>query len=131
LPYSKNRRQKRVMISQEKYYMTIKTEPDRIKQGAFFELTVTLEDAGQRIDKYITSYFSQYSRSFLQKLFSLDLILINQTKIAKPSYTLRTGDQISVSFPEEKNESISKEIPENINVSIIAKQEDFLIISKP
>ncbi|MFA5999325.1 MAG: RluA family pseudouridine synthase [Candidatus Babeliales bacterium] len=111
--------------------MTTKIESERIQQGASFELTVMPEDAGQRIDKYIASYFSQYSRSFLQKLFSLDRILINAKKVAKPSYVLKAGDQISVSFPEENNENTPKEIPDNINVSIIAKQEDFLIISKP
>ena len=106
-------------------------EPGHIKQGTSFELTVTPENAGQRIDKYITTYFSQYSRSFLQKLFSLDQIILNAKKAAKPSYILKTGDKISITFPEEKPQTVIKEIPKDVHVSIIAKEKDFLIISKP
>lgn len=106
-------------------------EQGHIQEGAKFELTVQEQDAGQRIDKYITKYFEQYSRSFLQKLFNQKLVIVNNTKQVKPSYILVAGDQIFISFPQVQSEKISKDIPSDIAISIIAKEQDFLIINKP
>lgn len=108
----------------------MKKESNLIKQGSKFLLAATSEHHGQRIDKFITTHFSQYSRSFLQKLFSQKQIIINQSKSAKPSYNLKDGDSISISFPEQKK-APEKSIPNNIGVKIIAKEKDFLIINKP
>ncbi len=101
-----------------------------IKQGDSFQFTVIQQYQGQRIDKFLSSNFSEYSRSFLQKLFDQKNVLINKSKIVKPSYALKIGDLVSIDFPEQ-SPSIKKEIPQDIGVSIIAKEQDFLIINKP
>ena len=45
-------------------------EQGLIKVGSSFLVTVQDHASGQRIDKFITQHFEQYSsRSFLQKLF--------------------------------------------------------------
>lgn len=108
-----------------------KMENGWIAQGSSFTLTAQAEDAGQRIDKFITQHFEQYSRSFLQKLFEQEQILINQSKIAKPSYSLREGDVISIHFPQQPSDKTVKEIPQDLHVTIVAKETDFLIVSKP
>lgn len=102
-----------------------------IKQGSSFTLIAQIEHTGQRIDKFITQHFQQYSRSFLQKLFELNQVVVNHHKNVKPSYILKQGDSISVHFPEEKTEKTIKEIPSDLQITIIAKEEDFLIVSKP
>ena len=112
------------------------TEDGNIKQGSSFMLTILAGQEGQRIDKFITQYFSQYSRSFLQKLFSHNQVLVASaqgaiSKITKPSYMLKIGDQVTISFPEEKKAPQAKDIPSDMNIQIIAKEKDFLIISKP
>lgn len=106
-------------------------EQGHIQAGTTFQLTVQEANAGQRIDKYVTQHFEQYSRSFLHKLFDQKQVIVNTTKIVKPSYILTQGDQISISFPEVTTEKITKEIPNNLAISIIAKEKDFLIINKP
>ncbi|MCX5923412.1 MAG: RluA family pseudouridine synthase [Candidatus Dependentiae bacterium] len=116
--------------------MTMQPQDEQIKNGSSFSITVISGQENQRIDKFITNHFSQYSRSFLQKLFSLDHILVSKQdesikKSAKASYNLKIGDQITILFPEEKKENQVKDIPSDINVTIIAKEKDFLIISKP
>jgi len=102
-----------------------------IKQGTSFSITINSEHVGQRIDKYITQYFQQYSRSFLQKLFEKNQILINQNKSIKPSYLLKLNDIVAIEFPEEKNETSVKEIPSSLNITIVKKEKDFLIVNKP
>ncbi len=102
-----------------------------IKQADTFSIIVDEQHNGTRIDKFITLQFSQYSRSFLQKLFQQNLVTVNQTKTVKSSYVLKTGDHIFIQFPTEPETVIKKEIPTNLNVTIIAKYDDFLIIDKP
>lgn len=102
-----------------------------IKQTSTFSIMVNSKQANQRIDKFITQHFTNYSRSFLQKLFNQNQVIINQTKAVKSSYTLKTGDQIFLQFPTKVDSNIKKEVPTNINVQVVAKHDDFLIINKP
>src|SRR3990167_8790650 len=102
-----------------------------IKQASSFAIIVTSEHNGQRVDKFITEHFTQYSRSFLQKLFSQNQVIINQTKIVKQGYTLKSGDQIFIQFPQESDQTTKKEIKTDFDVQIVAKHDDFLIINKP
>lgn len=102
-----------------------------IKQASTFSIIVSEEHNGIRIDKFITLQFSQYSRSFLQKLFQQNLVTVHQTKTVKSSYVLKTGDQIFIQFPSEPDTTVKKGIPSTLHVAIIAKHDDFLIIDKP
>lgn len=104
---------------------------DLVKQGSSFLFTATEEYEGLRTDKFIANQFPNYSRSFLQKLFTQDHIKINTTKSAKPSYSLKIGDQISISFPDSETPKPLKDVPKDIGVKIIAKEQDFFIIYKP
>lgn len=106
-------------------------ESGHIQAGTKFQLTVQQANAGQRIDKYTTEHFEQYSRSFLKKLFDQKQVIVNNTKQVKPSYVLVIGDQISITFPETQTEKITKEIPKDLAITVIAKENDFLIINKP
>ncbi len=106
-------------------------ESGQVQAGTKFQLTVQQPDAGQRIDKYTTAHFEQYSRSFLKKLFEQKQVIVNNTKQVKPSYVLVEGDQVSITFPEAHTEKMTKEIPNDLAITIIAKENDFLIINKP
>jgi 23S rRNA pseudouridine1911/1915/1917 synthase len=102
-----------------------------VKQASSFSMTASSEHAGQRIDKFVSAHFAQYSRSFLQKLFSQNQVILNDHKVIKASYTLKSGDQISITFPIISTEKVPKPIPTDLNVQVIAKHDDFLIINKP
>ncbi len=102
-----------------------------IKQSTTFSITVETQHNGERIDKFITQYFRQYSRSFLQKIFEQNLVVVNQKKTVKSSYALKTADQIFIQFPQEETKAEKKITLSNLDVSIIAKHDDFLIINKP
>ena len=118
--------------------MTLKKEDGKIKQGASFVLLVAPGQENQRVDKFIAEHFEQYSRSFLQKLFTLNQVLVthnqdteNSKKTIKPSYILKIGDQVTILFPEEKKSHTTKNVPSDIVVTVIAKEKEFLIINKP
>lgn len=109
----------------------MESKQELIKQGSVFQCNIEQTEQGKRVDKHIANILPQYSRSFLHKLFAQKHVLINQSKPAKPSYALKTGDTISITFPSQEPSRPIKDIPDDIGVQIIAKEDDFLIIYKP
>ena len=90
-------------------------------------MIVSPEDAGIRIDKYITSCNPDCSRSFLQKLIKAGDLTVNG-KTVKSSYLTQEGDEITCRIPE----SIEPEIlPENIPLDIVYEDQDVILVNKP
>jgi 23S rRNA pseudouridine1911/1915/1917 synthase len=84
-----------------------------------------------RIDRFLPSYFTGYSRNFFQKLIEHQHIQLNGLPVTKPSITVKEGDQLNVHFPPLPAVGTAKPIPDNIAVDIVYEHEHFLIISKP
>ena len=83
--------------------------------------------SNQRLDKFLSTYFSELSRSHIAKLIEEENCLVNE-KVAKSSYKLKTGDVIEINIPEAKELEIEKE---DIPLDIIYEDSDILIINKP
>ena len=83
--------------------------------------------SNQRLDKYLSTYFSELSRSHIAKLIEEENCLVNE-KVAKSSYKLKTGDVIEINIPEAKELEIEKE---DIPLDIVYEDSDILIINKP
>jgi 23S rRNA pseudouridine1911/1915/1917 synthase len=81
----------------------------------------------KRIDKALSDYFADYSRSFIKKLFDDKLIKVND-KAIKPSSKVTAGDRIDISVPEPVSVNIE---PENIPLDIVYEDDDFIIVNKP
>jgi 23S rRNA pseudouridine1911/1915/1917 synthase len=90
-------------------------------------LKVEEEEAGQRIDVFLSSKVPDISRNYVQKLIDDNCILVNgqRTKSKTKTYA---GMEISVSIPKPQTLSIE---PENIPLDIIYEDSDILIINKP
>lgn len=96
-----------------------------------FTLTITENDAQQRLDAYLSQQFPAYSRSFLQRLIQEKQVIINNKPANKSSIILKLNDAIVVHFPESPEPSTHKTVDPNIKVDIIFEHEHFLIINKP
>ena len=83
--------------------------------------------SNQRLDKFLSTYFNELSRSHIARLIDDENCFING-KIAKSSYKLKTGDVIEINIPEAKELEISKE---DIPLDIVYEDGDILIINKP
>jgi 23S rRNA pseudouridine1911/1915/1917 synthase len=81
---------------------------------------------GQRLDKYITKRFPEYSRSMIQDVIKDGLVTVNGT-IAKASYKLRSGDKIDIQLPKL---ILPKAEPVDIPLDIIYEDEHMLAINK-
>lgn len=85
------------------------------------------EQAGERIDKFLSEALPDLSRSYIQKLIKEGQVTVNQNVI-KANYKLNTGDQLELEEPELKEPDI---IAEDIPLDIIYEDSDLLIVNKP
>lgn len=89
--------------------------------------TVSAEDNGLRIDKYLSDHMEEMSRSYLQKLLKSEDVLVNE-KIVKANYKVAAGDIISISVPEPEEVNIQ---PEDLPLDILYEDEDLIVVNKP
>ncbi|MBQ2014088.1 MAG: RluA family pseudouridine synthase [Peptococcaceae bacterium] len=92
-----------------------------------FELEITAEENGTRLDSYLAEELEGISRSYLQKLIGEGLILVNQ-KTVKANYKVKTGDTLLVQIPEAAPVDIQ---PEPMDLDIVYEDSDLLIVNKP
>ncbi len=90
-------------------------------------IIVDESNSNQRLDKFLSTYFSELSRSHIAKLIEEENCLVNK-KVIKSSYKLKTGDVIEINIPEAKELEIEKE---DIPLDIVYEDSDILIINKP
>jgi len=91
------------------------------------EFVVAPEDAGVRIDRYLSDQCQDISRSYLQKLLKEESVLVEE-KTVKSNYKVNTGDRISLTLPEIREPEI---VPEDIPLDIIYEDKDIILINKP
>lgn len=90
-----------------------------------FEIIPEMED--ERIDKCISNYMEELSRSYIQKIIKEGMVFVNG-KDVKANYRVKTEDTVRFVIPE----SVEPEIKaENIPLDILYEDADFLIVNKP
>ncbi len=82
---------------------------------------------GKRIDAYLASRFTDYSRQVLQKVIDALAVKVNG-KIVKASYRVRPGDIISIYLPELPQ---SKPAPEDLPIQVVYDDEHLTVVNKP
>lgn len=88
---------------------------------------VEKENAGIRIDKYLSDNMEDISRSYLQKLLKEKSITVNEKEI-KANYKVQEGDVVSVSVPEPEEPDI---FPEEIPLDILYEDDSLMVVNKP
>ncbi|MDR1770908.1 MAG: RluA family pseudouridine synthase [Hungatella sp.] len=91
------------------------------------EFVVAPEEAGVRIDRYLSVQCQDISRSYLQKLLKEQSVLVEE-KPVKSNYKVNAGDRISLTLPEIREPDI---MPEDIPLDIIYEDKDIILINKP
>lgn len=85
------------------------------------------EQAGERLDKFLSTACSGYSRSFIQKITKDGRVLVNQ-KTQKSNYKVSGNDCVQISIPPAEELEI---LPEPIPLDILYEDSDLLIVNKP
>lgn len=84
-------------------------------------------DAGKRLDAYLASAITGWSRARLQRLIEDDDVLVNG-QASKPAYKLRLKDEIEVDLTTAP---VTDFQPENIPLDIIHEDESLVVVNKP
>jgi 23S rRNA pseudouridine1911/1915/1917 synthase len=92
------------------------------------ELTVALEDAGLRLDQYLTGKLTEVSRARVQQMIEKGEVLVGNAS-AKASLKLKGGEQISVNGTPHA--APLRATPEDIPLDIVYEDADLAIVNKP
>jgi 23S rRNA pseudouridine1911/1915/1917 synthase len=87
-----------------------------------------ISSTNSRLDNFLTIKFSDYSRTYFQKLIKDGFIKVNDSIIKKSSFLLKEGDSVSVEFPPVKQFDLT---PTKVDFEVIDIQDDFVVINKP
>lgn len=82
---------------------------------------------GERADKLLSAVLADYSRSFVQNLFSQELVSCKGKTVSK-SFRPRAGDIVEFTVPEPRMLSLE---PENIPLDVKYEDTELLVVNKP
>lgn len=97
-------------------------------KGSGKEIVVIHEDeTGLRLDTWLAQKYTEYTRSYWQRLIKNGNILVNNTE-CKGNYKVREQDSITITIPKPKELAIE---PEDIPLNIVYEDNDVIIVNKP
>lgn len=88
---------------------------------------VEAEQEGERLDKFLSIIYPDFSRAFFQKLIKNNQVAVND-KVQKASYGVKIDDIVTVEIPDAVETTIE---PENIPLDILYEDDDLLVVNKP
>jgi 23S rRNA pseudouridine1911/1915/1917 synthase len=91
------------------------------------EFEVKARTGGKRIDSYLASRFSDYSRNVIQRIIEAEAVYVNGRPV-KASYKVRAGDLVRVWLPELPDPTPA---PEDIPVEVVYEDEVLTVVNKP
>jgi 23S rRNA pseudouridine1911/1915/1917 synthase len=89
--------------------------------------TVTDNERGQRLDRFLQTQMPERSRAFLQKLIEDRQVLVNGQP-TKASYKVRAGDVVAVEIPPPRPLETQ---PEAIALDALYEDDDLIVVNKP
>ena len=90
------------------------------------QFIVTFKEANERLDKALSIFRSDLSRSYIAKLIDEGKVLVNN-KLEKASYKVKENDEITLLDIDEKKSDIKEE---DIPLDIVYEDDDIMIINK-
>lgn len=90
-----------------------------------YEWKVSAQDAGNRLDKFITQKCETVSRSKIQKWIKQEAVTVNGKQETK-HYAVEEHDVISIDVPEEQEDQITA-----VPIPVIYEDDDIVVINKP
>lgn len=91
-------------------------------------LSIQADEAGVRLDRYLTIVLPGISRTTVQKLIENGEVLVNR-HASKSSYTLRIGDEVQVMSLNMHDKAI-KIMPRSLPIDIVYEDKDLLVVNK-
>ncbi|MCD2136590.1 RluA family pseudouridine synthase [Salinicoccus halitifaciens] len=90
-------------------------------------ITAGQNDAGERLDRFLSTVVPDSSRSDMQGRIKAGIVKVNGETV-KPNYKVKDGDEIIV---EERELVDSDIVPEDLDLDIIYEDSDVAVVYKP
>ena len=94
------------------------------------EITINQNDAGQRLDKFLTKYLVNMPQSMLYKSLRKNCVRVNGKHIKDGKYMLQNGDVLKLFFKDEFYESKSSFKAGNSDIDVVYEDENIILINK-
>jgi 23S rRNA pseudouridine1911/1915/1917 synthase len=91
------------------------------------EFTVTEEDRGQRLDRFIALQLPEISRTHVQNLIDEGRVFVGGIA-KKPSHRLEAGETVNVEIPAAVLPGVEAE---DIPLDVLFEDQDIIVINKP
>ena len=101
---------------------------DYIDEEDFISLEISQDMAGERLDKALATYLTDYSRNRLKAWVEAGAVTVDG-RVTKARYLLHGGESIKV-FPQEMPEQFAFG-PEDILLDVIYEDSSLIVINKP
>ena len=97
-------------------------------QGHTERLSVTAEDAGDRLDRALAKRLDGLSRSRLKALILAGAVSIGGNPVDDPGHLVNAGDDVTVAVPPPEP---AEPEGENIPLNVVYEDDDLIVIDKP
>lgn len=97
------------------------------------EITITKNEEGQRVDRFLKKYLNKSNQAFIQKMIRKKNIKLNNLKVG-PDVILNRDDVLQVYLSDETIDKFreKKSIKQtNIHFKVIYEDENILVVNKP
>lgn len=94
------------------------------------QLTITKNDASQRLDKFLLKYLTAMPQSMLYKSLRKDCVRVNGRHIRDGAYMLSEGDELKLYFKDEFFSSAKTFTPVKAELDVVYEDENILLINK-
>ena len=89
--------------------------------------TFVVQNAGVRIDRFLTDNIPEITRSAVQKIIDEENVTVNGEVVSK-NYKCRVGDNVDVTVPDAKP---LEAVGQNIPIDVVYEDEHLLVVNKP
>lgn len=89
--------------------------------------TVSINDAGKRVDTYLSEHIPFLTRSAVQNLIEQGSVKLSSGKTLKKNYKLTADEVIQIQIPEAQPTALT---PQNIPLDIVYEDDDIIVVNK-
>jgi len=92
-----------------------------------FQIAVSLNSEGQRLDKFLQLNLKEYSRTKIQDLIKDGYVKLNNEAVFETKKKIKEKDKIEINYPSPKETHIK---PNKISLNILYEDDDIILINK-
>lgn len=93
----------------------------------FLSLAIDQDQAGQRLDLFLTKAYQELTRTYIQKLIDDGQVQVNHQN-SKANYKLKVGDLVELQVPAPEALEVTAE---DIPLEVLYEDRDVIVVNKP